>query len=328
MLLPFIKIQLEDAFIYLQCFFDVEILIDEIEADYVGETEEEERKIQIKNFKPRKIKPLLTLPFDMFSRAIMAAEKSSGPRLEANFVRMARSALFAERYIDSFRYSFLLIEFIYGEGKYKSTQLKNVLKGNAEFVSIVSSALNERMVLKHNYESDTKKLLAGAPDVNEIIDHLVNKRGFYFHGKSKGTNVWKPHEQGSAEALCRLSLSIAHLISSYAAAPMFDESLVTRYLDNAKRVGATMTTNVNFQFIGHNENFIREDTISYDMPGTKVTPRSTLDIAKDFLSRFEKMAPMADLRSVTCTVASTGQKVFDMKFHAESTSKVEKGTQS
>ena len=316
-ILPFVKMHLEEALAYLQCYFDVEILIDEVEAEYVGETEEEKRQIKITSFKYERNNPLITVPFDMFARSIMAAEKGNAPRLEANFVKMARTEMLAERYIDSFRYSFLLVEFIFGEGKYKSTQLKNVLKGNAEFVSIVSSALKERVVLKHNKSSDTKRLLAGSPKTEVIIDHLVNKRGFYFHGKSKGKNLWKPHEQESAEALCLLSLSIAMLISHEAATPMFDDSLANRYFDNAKRVGAIMTMTVNFQFSEPNENFVRKGTMNVNVPGTKVTSKIALDVAKAFLGRFEDTAPSADLRSATCTVKKTGQKVFDIKFHTQ-----------
>ena len=326
-LLPFVKKHLEEALAYLQCYFDVEILIDEIEAKYVGETEEEERQIKIKSFKSERNYPLMTVPFDIFSRAIMAAEKGNAPRLEANFVRMARTEMLAGRYIDSFRYSFLLIEFIYGEGKYKTTQLKNSLKGNAEFVSIVSSALKERILLKHNRSSDTKRLLAGSPKAEVIIDHIVEKRGFYFHGNLKGKNIWKPHEQEAAEALCLLSLGIAMLISQDAAAQMFDDSLVKRYFDNAKRVGAIMTMTVNFQFCDPIDNFDRKGTINFNAPGTKVTSKMALDVAKNFLSQFEETTPMADLRSATCTVAKTGQKVFDIKFHTESSPKVEEDTQ-
>ena len=322
-LLPFVKMHLEEALAYLQCYFDVEILIDEIEAKYVGETEEEERQIKIKSFKSERNNPLMTLPFDIFTRAIMAAEKGNAPRLEANFVRMARTEMLAGRYIDSFRYSFLLIEFIYGEGKYRAAQLKKALKGNVEFVSIVSGALKERILLKHNRSPDTKRLLEDSPKAGVIIDHIVEKRGFYFHGNLTGKNIWKPHEQEAAEALCLLSLGIASLISSAAAAPMFDDLLVKRYFDNAKRVGAIMTMTVNFQFRDPNDNFDRKGTIDINIPGTKVTSKSALDVAKHFLSRFEEIAPTADLKSATCTAAKMGQKVFDIKFHTESSSKVE-----
>ena len=224
-LLPFVQMHLEDALAYLQCFFDVEVLIDEIETKYIGESEEEEHQIEVKSIWSQSEKLPPTIPYDLFTRAIMAAEKGNAPSLEASFVKMARTEVFRGRYIDSFRYSFLLIESIYGKGKYKAAQLKNVLKGDVEFVSIVSTALKEFISPKHNRNSDTEKLILGAPKPEVIIDHIVEKRGFYFHGNLKRKDIWKPHKQESAEALSLLSLGIATQISLNAAALMFDDSL-------------------------------------------------------------------------------------------------------
>jgi len=144
-LLPFVKLHLEEAFAYLQCYFDMEILINEIEAQYIGETEEEEKQIKIKSFKPEREKRPWMVPYDLFTRAIMVAETGKAPRLEANLLRMARTEMLQERYIDSFRYSFLLIEFLCGDGQHKAAQLKAALKGSTEFMSIVRKAVKERM---------------------------------------------------------------------------------------------------------------------------------------------------------------------------------------
>ena len=83
-LLPFVKMHLEEAFAYLQCYFDMEILINEIEARYIGETEEEEQQIKITRFKSEREKRPSMVPFDLFTRAIMVAETGKAPRLEAN----------------------------------------------------------------------------------------------------------------------------------------------------------------------------------------------------------------------------------------------------
>lgn len=232
-LLQFVKMHLEEAFAYLQCYFDMEILINEIEARYIGETEEEEKQIKIKSFKSEREKRPSMVPYDLFTRAIMVAETTKAPRLEANLLRMARTEMLQERYIDSFRYSFLLIEFLYGNGKYKADQLKAALKASPEFMSIVTNALKERMLPRHPRNSDTEKLLSAFPKAEAVIDHLVEKRGFYFHGNVKRKDAWRPHEQETAEALCLLSLNIAMLISHSAAAPMFDDSLSQRHFDNA-----------------------------------------------------------------------------------------------
>lgn len=326
-LLPFVKMQLRKAFAYLQCYFDVEILIGEIEAKYVGETAEEETQIKIKSRKSKRETNTLMVPYDVFTRAIMAAETGKAPELESNLLRMARTEMLQERYIDSFRYSFLLIEFLYGHGQHKTAQLKNALKANPEFISIVTNAIKESMSPKRPRNSDTERLLSTFPTAEAVIDHLVEKRGFYFHGNVRRKNAWKPHEQETAEALCLLSLHIAMLISHIAAASMFDDSLSQRYFDNAKRVGAIMKMNVNFRFHDPTDNFTKSGNVNIDTPGTKVTPKMAVDVAKHFLNQFKDMAPVADLRSVTCTVAGTGQKVFDMEFHVESGSAINEGTQ-
>lgn len=326
-LLPFVKMHLEEAFTYLQCYFDIEILINEIETRYIGEMEEEEKQIKIKSFKSEREKRPSMVPYDLFTRAIMVAEIAKAPRLEANLSRMARTEMLQERYIDSFRYSFLLIEFLYGNGKFKADQLKAALKASTEFISIVTKALKESISPKHPRNSDTEKLLSAFPKAEAVIDHLVEKRGFYFHGNVKRKNAWRPHEQETAEALCLLSLNIAMLISHAAAAPMFDYSLSQRHFDNAKRVGAIMTMNINFRFHDPTDNFTKSENVNIDTPGTKVTPKMAVDVAKHFLNQFKDMAPVADLRSVTCTVAGTGQKVFDMEFHVKPSSEINEGTQ-
>ena len=191
MLLPSVQMHLEDALAYLQCFFDMEILIDEIDIKYIGETEEEEHQIKVKGFTSRRESFTSVIPYDLFTRAIMAAEKRSGPRLESNFVRMARTEMSHERYIDSFRYSFLLIEFVFGDGKYKTAQLKKALKKNSTFVSIVARTVNERIHPKHYRNSDTEQLLSKFPATDTVIDHLVEKRGFYFHANAKRRTTWR-----------------------------------------------------------------------------------------------------------------------------------------
>ena len=316
-LLPFVKMQLEEAFSYIQCYFDLELLIDEIEAKYVGETEEEEAQIKIKSFKSHREKNSWMIPYDIVARALMAGETGKAPRLEANFLRMARTEMLRERYIDSFRYSFLLIESVYGEGKFRAGQLKDVLKANTDFVSIVTSALKTPVLPRPRQAVDPDKLLSKFPTAGAVIDHIVDKRGFYFHGNVKRKDVWRPHEQKMAETLCLLSFNIATLIAQSAAMPMFDDALSQRYVDSARRVGAIMSMNVNCRFHEPTEAFDREATVVINIPGTKVTPKMAVMVAKEFLDRFADIAPCADLKSARCTVAKTGQKVFDIDLHVE-----------
>ena len=314
-LLPFVKMQLEEAFSYLQCYFDIELASDEIEASYIGETDEEEKIIPIKSFKVGRISRTPTIPYDMFTRAIMAAEAVPAPRLEANFVKMARTEMFQERYIDSFRYSFLLIESIYGDGKFKSEQLKNALKKNTAFVATVSVALQERMLPKRDKWSDTAKLLSEDVTVESVIDHFVDKRGFYFHGNTKRKDPWQPHEQQAAESLCLLSFCVANQIALDAASSMFDESLSKRHVENARSTGAIMTMKVSYRFQEQGEDFDREGVLNMTVPGTKATPKLAVYVANNFLKYLQEKICDADLKSAKCVVEETGQSVFHFEVH-------------
>lgn len=312
----FVKRHLDDAATFLECIYDIELITDEIDAKYEGETPEEEAQITIKGTSMGRHNPALPLFFDMLTRAIMAADKHDGPRFEATLARSARKALGTQEFINSFRYSFLLIESLYGEGQFKKAGLQAALKANQEFRDFVEFAIKDVIPAKDDCNSETAKLLATKPTADDVIDHLVEKRGLYFHGNIKRKDAWKPDEQGAAESLALLAIAIVMQISMKAADPMFAPELEKRHFEDAMRAGAKIVFEIIFKFREPEEKFDRERQININMPGTKVTPRSAFAIAQHFLQLFEHNQPRSALREAKCTVQGTGQKVFDLTFHA------------
>lgn len=316
-LILFVRMQLEAAFTFLQCHFDVDILIDEIEHSYEAESPEEEEQIKIKKYSKNKAEIPLQLPYDLFTRALMAAEFGPAPDFEVTLVRAARTAMKEKKYIDSFRYAFLLIESLYGEGRFKSAQLKAALRASTELKEMVERAIRERLRPKRPGNSDTEQLLAQSPAAEVVVDHLVDKRGFYFHGNRKRKDAWQPHQQDAAEALCLLTLEVALQIAHEAAAPMFDEAFSQRHFEDAERVGAIMTMQVKFEYQEPADDLPRTATMNIRVPGTKATPKMATYVLKAFLERFEHVTPVADLRSATCTVNDTEQPVFELVLHGD-----------
>lgn len=311
----FVKKQLDDAATFLECIHDLELNTDEIEAKYEGETPEEESKIAIKSFTTGRHKPTLPLSFDMLTRALMASEKKDGPKFESTLVRTARKALAEQEFINSFRYSFLLIESLYGEGQFKKAGLQAALKANQEFRDIVEFAIKDSIRAKNDRSSDTAKLLAAKPTVDDVIDHLVDKRGFYFHGNIKRKDAWKPDEQGGAESLARLTIGIVSKVSMKAADPIFEPEFEQRHFDDAMRAGAKIVYQIDFKFREPEEKFEREQQVNITMPGTKPTPRTAFRVAQEFLRLFEHNLPASALLKAECIEQGTGQKVFDLTFH-------------
>jgi hypothetical protein len=312
----FVKRQLNDAATFLECIHDIDLITNEIDVKYEGETPEEEAQIVIKGASMGRHSSALPLSFDMLTRAIMAADKHDGPRFEATLVRSARKALVTQEFINSFRYSFLLIESLFGEGQFKKAGLLAALKANQEFRDIVEFAIKDVIPAKEDCNSDTAKLLAGKPTADDVIDHLVEKRGFYFHGNVKRKDAWKPDEQDAAESLALIAIGIATNISLKAADPMFAPELEKRHFEDAMRAGAKIVFVIKFKFREPEEKYAREGQININVPGTKVTPRSAFATAQHFLQQFQHNQPVSALREVECTVQGTGQKVFDLIFHA------------
>lgn len=311
-----IKKQLRNAATFLECIHDIELNIDEMDAEYEGETPEEDTRITIKGISTGFKESVLPLSFSMITRAIMAAEGHDAPALEATLTRSARKSLSAQEFINSFRYSFLLIEAIYGEGQFKTAGLKPVLKSNQEFRDIVDFAIKDKIPAKDDHTSDTAILLATQPTVDAVIDHLVEKRGFYFHGNVKRKDAWKPDEQGSAESLALLAIAISSGISIRAADPIFDPQLKKRHFEDAMRAGAKIVFEVRYKFKEPEEHFTREQQVNVTVPGTKLTPQNSFSVAKYFLDQFEYNQPTSHLLKAECTVQGTRQKVFDLTFYS------------
>lgn len=313
----FVKRQLEDAATFLECFHDIELITEEIEAKYEGETPEEEIQLSIKSISMGWHDPALPLSFDMLTRALMAAEKYDGPRFEVAFVKSARKMLKNQEFINSFRYSFLLIESLYGNGQFKTPSLQAALKSNQEFHNIIELAIKDMIPAKNDRSSDTAKLILTKPKTDDIINHLVEKRGFYFHGNVKRKDAWKPDEQDAAESLALLAIGIITKITMKAAEPMFVAELGKRHFEDAMHVGAKIVFEIKFRFREPEEDFDRQHQFNITMPGTKVTPRTAFAVAQHFLHVFQHNQPVSALYEAECKIQGTEEKVFNLTFHTK-----------
>lgn len=309
--------QLSEAASFLQCFHNINFKTNEVEAKYEAETPEEEKYIPIKSLGSSDYKPPLHLTFDMVTRSIMAAEKSNGPKFETKLVSSARSAFFEHQYINSFRYSFLLIEALFGEGQFKSASLKNALKNNTQFITCINAALDDsRLTLKTDH-SDTEKLILSRPSTEDVIDHLVEKRGFYFHGNINRKDAWKPQEQEKVATLAHLALNIVLHITKDASSLMFDETLSKRHFDYAEKAGAIIVFQINYKYREPEERFQRDGVLNIKIPGTKITPKTAFYAAKGFLENFEYNLPVASLHSAECIDQKSGKRVFEIIFNVD-----------
>ncbi len=316
---------LDRAFAYLQCYFSTEIEVGSVTIEHIAENAEEAEKIVMSSFSVgKKEQDPLPLSFDLITRAVMAAEDGDAPTFEASLAQLARDSNAQGRYIDCFRYCFLLIEAVFGEGKFKKKQLADALKGSIDFVAIVAGEIAKWRTPPNSQASPTKSLMEGSPSTDHVIEHLVERRGHYFHANLKKASSWSAKHQGEANALAWLGLLLSQAIAARAAERMFDDDLAQRHFDDAGEMGAHLVVRIEYLFRLPEDEFLRKRYLNVTVPGTKAATRVVTGCVKQALEHFEQTLPVGRIHSINGE-DDAGNGLFSVRIYTEGDRKVVEG---
>lgn len=301
--------KLHQALSFVQCFFPIELALGAVKTEFEAESDFEKQSIGLPEFARRKQTHTTEISFHMFSRAMWASDDGFDASFIASLNVQARNSLSEERYINSFRYSFMAIEAEYGNGQFKSDKLKISLKNSMAFRRILNTAVAASRSMPSRVRTYSDEIVEGG-DIDAIIDHIVDRRGHYFHGNRKKRDAWLPNEQGEAEALAILGVNVLSAIAVEHAAPMFDDHFSKRHYDEAIRSGAQVTLVVIFHYKRRERPFLDRGQLRMNYPGNKPSPLMALDALKNFLAEFEKGDPLCELVDAKCVDQATGREVF------------------
>lgn len=317
-LLPQVRDHLIRAFAFLQCYFDTEISVDVVSVTHEAETAEEEAHIVMPAFNFGKKEQLLRLPYDMFTRSLMVAAEQEPPTFVSTLATQARQSLIDRRYIDSFRFSFLLIESLFGGGKFKANQLKKQLASAAPLIGAIGAALAEWKPHPSMTQSPSLRLINSTPAPETIAEHLVDMRGHYFHGNLVKPGAWHPAQQEEANALASFAVSIVQVIAAEAATPLFDEKYSALHFKQAGEAGAHVKMEVTYLYrLPGDGDLLREDKVVVNSPGTKPTTPMAMNVAWRSVRQFTDGLPVGRLHSVSARNLADGSQVFSIRFFTE-----------
>lgn len=308
---------IDRAFAYLQCYFSTEIEIGSVKIEHTAENSEEEKLIELPSFEiGKKESGPLPLTYDFVTRAVMAAEEGEAPTFEASLAQLARDCSFDGRHIDCFRYCFLLVEAIFGEGKFKKRQLEDALKGSSDFVAMVAKEIAAWRAPSDCQDSPTKSLMEANPSTDDVIEHLVERRGHYFHANLRKSSPWSAKNQNEVNALAWLALQISQAIAARAASKMFEGKFAKRHFEDAGSMGAHLVVKIEYLFRVPEDDFIRKRYLNVTVPGTKPTTRVAAGCLKQALEHFERNMPIGRLYSVNGRDGA-GNELFSVRIHTE-----------
>lgn len=318
-----VRDHLRRAFSYLQCFFDTDRSFGDVEIYHEAESPDEIAKIDVSHFQyGRKERGPLPLSFDMVTRSLMAAADHEGPEFISSLIGNAREAGSEKRHIDAFRFAFLLVEALFGGGKFKSKQLTAEFLASSQLTTAIQRVIDDWKTRPVITPSETLTLMDSGPTVEQVVAHLVEMRGHYFHGNLAKKHPWHPSKQEEADAIAWLAVSIAQLISTDAAAEMFAEEYTARHFDDAGAVGAHVLMKITYHYRVPEDDFIHRRRLNFRISGTKPTTNMAMEAAYRSLENFKHGLPIGRLHSVMGNDAASGAEVFFIRFCTEPDGKV------
>ncbi len=286
-----------------------------VDVEFVPKTDHERREMKVFNFSTSASVPKSRATFSMIAQAFFASESADDPSFVTSFVQLARQASRERRYIDSFRYCFLLFESLYGNGKFKTSQLVDAMMSHREFTDLVTRTIDEFLTDSLHQGSVARGLVGSHRDAKTMIEYLIDRRGHYFHGNIKRTDIWRPDQQEEAEALSEFTMFLALAVADSMAAAMFSPDIGKRYFDNAKRFGAIMTVIIRYK-IRDEHDLTHDKTLEMNTPATVASNDLALRVQEQFVRWAQTEIHGANLVSAIAVDKATGTELFRSQYIA------------
>ena len=290
---------------YIQCLTDIDFDPTEVFVHYDGETQEEKEQIRINKLVLVKRHigngdPLLD--HDMLAAAAYGSchTEKQAPYFVGELKSLSRRSAREGRYVDSFRYSFLIIDTLYGNGQFKSRQLSDALKSENRFMDMLEAARNEIRWIILEPKDDTETIIFSADSTENLVDHIVEKRGYYFHGQKEMVRDadWRADE---ARALCHLLHLTTNKVCYELTQDLYNEEAWRKYQQRAKEAGMVTDAEMRCRFWCPRE--MREVVADNceQLIGDESSARTRVKWALNTLERVKYDEKYLELRELVCS---------------------------
>ena len=205
------------------------------EVEWIPESEAERAELPIFSFKVTEepFDDKDPLSFDLIARAILASHDAYDSQVPLNFFRRAMRDMAEQSFVDAIYDFYFVLETLYAGGQFRSRQVKEVFKANAEFMSCVKKALAEPpppAALGRRLGEEYRHRF-GAMSPENLIDHLVDVRGrLHHHSLKDRRQPWHPEEQHQYQVDAVMLQSIAmHVMWLSVERYLYEPSIVSAY---------------------------------------------------------------------------------------------------
>lgn len=183
------------------CFWGLqEIDVDSVKREWIPESADDEKKLQLFSFstwrRPRWERSKAAAQLDLFVRTVLVRKDLLEWETPLNFYRRGRIDLADGYYIEAIHDIYFALETLMANGKFKKAQVKEEFKKSKELLDAIAYLQGtdpREHCPNHLLIAYDQKFVRRSAD--EIIDYIIETRGFLHHHTRRRTGMWHPARQ-------------------------------------------------------------------------------------------------------------------------------------
>ncbi|MEZ5445179.1 MAG: hypothetical protein R3F45_05305 [Gammaproteobacteria bacterium] len=134
------------------------------------------------------------LPFKFFAREIVAAQIFRYDSTPSTFFKRGAADCLSHRYIEAFYNFYFIIEYLFGDGKFREDDLVAAYLRSSPLVDAVQNVLKERPFAAILRRDSTERFASMTE--KQFLRHIVRLRGRMLHANRSGSRRWHPERPG------------------------------------------------------------------------------------------------------------------------------------
>ncbi len=158
---------------------------------------------------------LAEFPFDILARSVLSIPRVGGFEVALSFFRRGANAVVEDRFIESVYDFFFFFETLFADGKSRSAAVKREFKRAPLLIGsiqkLLSSGGSKVLARPKVRDAVVNRFFHLSPE--DIVDQIVDLRGFLHHHASKRKGVWHPERQSEYAPEAALMQGIAYNVA-------------------------------------------------------------------------------------------------------------------
>ena len=234
--LPFIQRELRALQGVLSLFGLRSIDLENPEIEWLPESEEEKEDLHLFSHKrssePIPDNTIQPLSFDLLARAIIASDALTDVETPLNFFRRGMIDVYDRNYIEAIYDFYFILETMFGEGKHKKAAVLRAFRNSDQLRSCVQQAIDDPglMIGSDQHIQEVFQKTYGSMDVEQVLEKVVELRGYLHHHTQKRRKTWHPDDQHRFECDALFLQTITYNVAFAIAEPyLWDEKVIRAY---------------------------------------------------------------------------------------------------